>query len=485
MEDAPARALESAIAETDSPLLIVADSGTLLAANDAYRHTFGPPPTSLDGLRALSAGLHSARDTAAVAIDLAALLREARPASGIATLRGAQGTSVLTGYSVTPIGQKAPYESAILALQPLESPTLTPEPAFTAVSESAPCLVWVAAPDGSVMFRNRGWAGASDTSSAALNALHPDDVDRCRALWESAVREGVVYEATARHRVGSEYHEFLTRAAPLAAESGEVIAWLGTTTEVGAPGTEAVAEPSQDSAATLAIASHELRAPLAVLRGMAQITRRRADSQQLTSDELREALAMIETQSDHALILVEQLLDHARLGIGKLELSRASCDVTDLVRGIVDRVGAAHEGYTIELRDAGPVHASIDAHRIEQVVMNLLDNAIKFSSPEGRIDVRVVRVVSGATDVAEIAVRDRGRGIPTTERSLIFERFHQVTRDDATKGLGLGLAISREIVELHGGTMSVGTPRGGGARFVVRLPIRQPAEAQDPQGISR
>ncbi|MCC6237401.1 MAG: hypothetical protein IT299_07490 [Dehalococcoidia bacterium] len=493
MDDAPTRVLESAIADAAAPLLVVAEGGPVLAANEAFRATFGAPPDDLDGLRLLSA--EPVSDDAS-SVDLPALLREAKPASGIALLRTINGEPVRTGYSVTPLGEGAPYHGAILALQPLEAPSLTPEPAFTALAESAPCIAWVASVDGAVLFRNREWdaGGPVGPTSAPLTALHPDDIERCRGLWESALREGVMYEAVARHRVDDTYREFLTRAAPLTNEIGEVVAWFGTTTDLEpvnaverSSGERGDGEGGGDreSKTVLAVASHELRAPLAVLRGMAQITRRRSEQQQLSDRELREALAMIEGQADRTLLLVEQLLDHARLGVGKLELQRGKCDVTNLVRGVVDRVNAAHEGRVIEVRAAGPVTASVDAPRIEQVLMNLLDNAIKFSPADSRIDVRVVRVVSGEDEVAEIAVRDRGRGIPVSERSLIFERFHQVTSDDASKGMGLGLAICKEIVELHGGTLSVGTPRGGGARFVVRLPVTQPAELQRPHGASR
>jgi signal transduction histidine kinase len=314
-----------------------------------------------------------------------------------------------------------------------------------------------------------------------LTVLHPDDHDRCRALWESAVREGVMYEATARHRsTAGGYGRFVTRAVPLATEAGEVVGWFGTTTAVesedDAAGSEAGRTEGASSEGLLAVASHEIRTPLAVLRGTVQLARRRAAGRQLSEEEVRETLESVEQQVDRTLLLVEQLLDHARLGVGRLELNRAACDVTALVRAVVERVTAGNDSHEIDVREAGPVTAEIDAPRIEQVLLNLLDNAIKFSPAGSRIDVRVVRVVSGATEMAEIAVRDRGRGVPTGERSLIFERFHQVTSDDAARGLGMGLAISKEIVELHGGTLAVGTPRGGGARFVVRLPVVRPAE---------
>jgi signal transduction histidine kinase len=488
--DASSVALEEAIAGADAPLLVVTANGSVVAANEAYRARFGGPPPDLDGLRAMPAANGSGEG----GVDLASLLRSGQPASGIATLQDAAGEIVRTGFSVTPIGDDAPYNGAILALQPLGKQPLMPEAAFSVLTDDAPFVIWVAAADGSLMFTNRGWAEAfggaprHEVSAPDLTELHPEDYQRCLALWDTSLREGVTYEAAARHRTDSgEYRRFLTRAVPLQSEAGEVVAWFGTTTDLEG-GREGEAEDGEASETPLlstgtssdellAVASHEIRAPLAVLRGTVQVARRRASSRELTPEEVAETLESVEQQIDRALLLVEQLLDHARLGAGRLELNRHICDVTGLVRGIVQRVAAAHDSHPIEFREGGDVLAEIDAPRIEQVLLNLLDNAIKFSPEESRIDVRVVRVVSGPAEVVEIAVRDRGRGVPAAQRALIFERFHQVASADVRRGMGMGLAISREIVELHGGTMSVGTPRGGGARFVVRLPVTEAAAA--------
>ena len=121
------------------------------------------------------------------------------------------------------------------------------------------------------------------------------------------------------------------------------------------------------------------------------------------------------------------------------------------------------------MRAAQPVTAVVDANRLEQVVVNLLSNAVKYGRPGTPIEVEV----GWASDrsAALIAVRDHGPGVPESARARIFDRFYQIHRDDEHHGgLGLGLYISRQIVELHGGNIRVESPAGGGARFVVTLP---------------
>ncbi len=109
----------------------------------------------------------------------------------------------------------------------------------------------------------------------------------------------------------------------------------------------------------------------------------------------------------------------------------------------------------------------MDGLRLEQVLRNLLDNAIRYSPASESI---AVEVVSPSPDEIQISVTDRGIGIPSEQREEIFERFHQAHAASHRSGMGLGLSISRQIVELHGGTLAVEFPSGGGTRFVVRLP---------------
>jgi PAS domain S-box-containing protein/excisionase family DNA binding protein len=219
----------------------------------------------------------------------------------------------------------------------------------------------------------------------------------------------------------------------------------------------------------LSIASHELRTPLAVLKGHAQVALRRLQrAGQLEPVRAVDALRAIESQSDKLNRLVGRLLDIPRIETGKLELERRPTDIVALVEQVVSSARARETGHAIVLAASPSLEAEVDPLRLEQVLTNLLDNAIKYSPEGGTIEVVVSR---SADEAPEIAVRDHGLGIPPEKRAQIFERFFQAHGNGHKRGLGLGLYISRQIVELHGGEITAESPADGGSRFVVRLPV--------------
>jgi signal transduction histidine kinase len=134
---------------------------------------------------------------------------------------------------------------------------------------------------------------------------------------------------------------------------------------------------------------------------------------------------------------------------------------------IVARVQATTTNHSIALRAPDEAIGEMDPLRIEQVVTNLLDNAIKYSPEGGRVEVELSHSLNGTL---HLAVRDWGMGIPEEHRAHIFDRFHQVPGKHRASGMGLGLYISRQIVQLHGGEIEAEFPPDGGTRFVVTLP---------------
>ncbi|MFN8638757.1 MAG: PAS domain-containing sensor histidine kinase [Dehalococcoidia bacterium] len=483
IDEAPVQEFAAAIAEIDSPLLLVRSNGHVIASNGAFELAYGTPPEVVDTLEACVLDA----DAADQPVTLGAIVREAGARSGIAMVRALSGLTLRTGYSVTPIG--ALPDCSIVALEPLGRGIVRTDAGFVEVATAAPTVVWVAASDGSIVLTNQRWttdlaSAQSPAGSVPGPALHPEDYERCRDAWETAQRLGGMYEARARHRTaGGEYREFLTRAVALRDEEDELLGWFGTTTALdsspleddGAPPERVMAAPAEPESTAeylLSIASHELRGPLAVMQGTVQLAQRRASTRSMTADEVSETLEQVAQQCDRALHLVEELLEHSRLETGRAPLRRTACDLTVLVRNVATASVAADGSHEIDVTAPASCIAEVDGPRIEQVIFNLMDNARKFSPAGSRIDVAVTLVDDDRS--VEIAVRDRGRGVPRAERALIFERFHQVSSDDADRGLGIGLAVSKEIVEAHGGTLTAAAPRGRGARFVVRLPVHAP-----------
>lgn len=219
----------------------------------------------------------------------------------------------------------------------------------------------------------------------------------------------------------------------------------------------------------LSIAAHELKTPLTSLSGQAQLALRRLrNSSEVDPVRMTRTVEIIAGQSNRLALLLNQLLDVSRLEAGKLALDPAPTDLTALVTGIVASIQPTTDQHPIRLTAPAELPVHVDALRIEQVVTNLLDNAIKYSPAGGEVKVTLAQP---DPDTVELAVRDHGLGIPPDKASQIFERFYRAHNDDHTSGLGLGLFISHQIVELHGGQITTEQPTGGGVRFRVRLPV--------------
>ncbi len=216
----------------------------------------------------------------------------------------------------------------------------------------------------------------------------------------------------------------------------------------------------------VAIASHELRTPLTVLLGYLEMLQRRLPPDDEASQRYASrALAQTRRLTD----LISNLLDASRLQHGKMQLALAPVELRALVSQVVDVARSLTVGQLITFEET-PASATVmaDAGRLEQVVMNLLTNAIKHASDSDRIDVRLATAGSEAV----LEVQDHGPGIPARYLPNLFSRFFQVEEDGPRgTGLGLGLFISSEIVRAHGGTLGVRSVEGAGATFSVRLPL--------------
>jgi PAS domain S-box-containing protein len=219
----------------------------------------------------------------------------------------------------------------------------------------------------------------------------------------------------------------------------------------------------------LATASHELRTPLTAVVGWSRMLR----TGKLDAENSARALEAIERNATLQTKLIDDLLDVSRIITGKLILDRRAIEMAHVLSDAVNTVRPAADAKHITIvtsfdAETGPVLG--DANRLQQVVWNLLSNAVKFTPKNGRIEVGLQRVNSQA----EISVRDSGEGISSEFLPYVFDRFRQ--GDGKTtrlhSGLGLGLAIVRHLVELHGGTVNAHSDgRGRGATFKVRLPV--------------
>jgi len=375
------------------------------------------------------------------------------------------------------------------------------EERFRNLTESMPLCVWATDTAGGVQYCNRAWieySGMSAEQSAGLGvmqAIHPEQRDRVELAWKDSLWAGRAFEMEflLRSREAS-YRWHLCRAVPERDEKGAVIGWIATATDIDAQKKAGedrarvlqaeqrarelaeIANRSKDQ--FLAILSHELRNPLNAILGWARMLR----SGRLDSDRIVRGLSAIERNAEAQAKLVEDLLDISRIVAGKLRLQPHREDFGRVVRAAVDTVRPEADAKGVQLEvalGAGGDDVLADTDRLQQVVWNLLSNAIKFTPTGGRVSVEVVH--REEENKVELRITDTGAGISENLLPHIFERFRQAdsTSTRAHSGLGLGLAIARHLVDLHGGSIRAESPgEGKGASFIVALDLHDGVEEQ-------
>jgi len=370
---------------------------------------------------------------------------------------------------------------------------------FRTLADTMAQMFWITQPDGYHEYFNQRWYDYTGTTleqtqgEGWLNILHPDDVQDTINCWLDCLRTGKKYEIEYRMRraADGEYRWHLGLAFPLRNPDGQIIKWFGSCTDIHeqkmmveeraqALERERAARIELERANRmkddfLAIVSHELRSPLNPILGWAKLLK----SRRLDAAKTTQALETIERNAKLQARLIEDLLDVSRILRGKLSLNISTVDLASTIESALETVRLAAESKSIHLDTEfaiGEVKVAGDSNRLQQIIWNLLTNAVKFTPEGGRVAIRLEKVGS----YAQIEVTDTGKGISAEFLPYVFDRFRQA--DDVTTrkfgGLGLGLAIVRHLVELHGGSVQVTSPGENlGATFTVQLPLMVTASA--------
>ncbi len=353
------------------------------------------------------------------------------------------------------------------------------------ITEVIPQHIWTATSFGKIDYINRRCQEYTGVSLAEIqqrgwaSVVHPDDLFNVRKGWIEAIRLGRKCNLEVRLRkADGSYCWFLSRARPLRNEEGRIIKWYGTNTSIVRikeleeelrQQTEDLIRANQLKDEFLAIVSHELRTPLNPILGWSQLLA----SGRLSAEKTAVGIKTIERNAKLQTQLIDDLLDVSRILRGKLNLKQMPLSLESVIRSALQTVQLTAEAKSIQIEtvfEPNIGRVSGDVGRLQQIVWNLMTNAIKFSPEGGRIIVKLNRL----GDRAQIQVQDSGKGIEPEFLPYVFERFRQAESSNTREygGLGLGLAIVRHLSELHNGTVAVASPGlGQGTTFSVNLPL--------------
>ena len=357
---------------------------------------------------------------------------------------------------------------------------------FRFLAESMPIIIFTATPDGEIDYCNRqlteftGLPCEEVCKAGRAPFTHPDETAEDDRLWRRSIETGEPFQFESRfRRADGVYRWHLTRAAAMR-DAGGIVIWVGSSTDIHDRKSveETLVRQYHESEALsrakdefLATSSHELRTPLTSILGWSELL----VAGGLDEETTREALDSIRQSARAQSRLIDDMLDVSRLLTGKLELKSEPVDVAAALLLAIRAITPAAEKKNLAVEQSfarGASRVDGDPTRLQQIFWNILSNAVKFTPAGGRIRVRLMSVESRV----DVEVTDSGQGISGAFLPRVFDSLSQEGGSSTRThgGLGLGLSIVRQLVQMHGGTVQAESAgEGEGATFTVSLPARR------------
>jgi PAS domain S-box-containing protein len=347
------------------------------------------------------------------------------------------------------------------------------EARFNFLLNAIPQQVWTARPDGALDYVNEvvssdfGKTREEIVGHGWQAFIHPDDLQRCLDKWLGSLKTGKEYLIEFRLLFAEgDYHWHLARAVPLI-EDGQITLWLGTNTNI-----ELQKRNELKKDEFLSIASHELKTPLTSIKAFNQLLLRSPDPEKMRQFAGKSAAHVIRLEK-----LISDLLDVTRLNAGKMAYDFLEFDFHEMLLESIESVQTTAPNHQILLKCDERLPIVGDRFRLEQVVINFLTNAVKYS-PQGEKVIVNCHVENGHIIVS---VQDFGIGIARENLDRLFDRYYRVDNTAMRfDGLGLGLYISSEIIQRHQGSFWIESEPGKGSTFYFRLPLSQHTEKSAP-----
>lgn len=354
----------------------------------------------------------------------------------------------------------------VLAKQEIEER----EKKFRLLADSMPDFVWISDAEGNMTYFNQSlynYTGLRPDEiklNGWLQIVHPEEIEENLNLWNQSVSTGAGFLFEHRfRRFDGTYRWQLSRAIPQKDAAGNIQMWVGTSTDI-----QNMKEQDQQKDLFISMASHELKTPVTSIKGYVQILR---SMYAASEDEfLKTSLATVDKQIITLTNLISELLDVSKIKSGNLVLKRQNFSINQLIEETLKEIRQINPRYTISFIAGPEAFVNADRERIAQVLINLLNNAIKYS-PDNR-EIKVKSIVENTN--ALVTVQDSGIGIDKHDQERIFERFYRVEgKNESTfPGFGIGLFIASEIIKRHNGKIGVSSEPGKGSVFYFSIPVK-------------
>jgi two-component system CheB/CheR fusion protein len=348
----------------------------------------------------------------------------------------------------------------------------TSEDYFRQVADQTPFMIWKVDAEGLCNYVNKKWidyTGLSFEESIGIDwnmALHPDDREKEYQKFLACFQKRIPYHSKFRVRnVLGHYCWFLAQGNPLIAD--EFSGYIGSLTDITEQELAQQATNSllQKKDEFLSIASHELKTPISSMKAYLQIAGRLSNSKEFV--QLNPIIQKANNQVNKLTSLVHDLLDVTKIQAGKMEFSPNVFSITDAIHDCIDQMQNNSNNHKVIVESSSSIKVNADKYRVEQVILNLLENAIKYS-PDAK---DVLLNCDEENGWLKLSVTDFGIGIPEDQKQFVFDRFFRAhTSAHNFSGLGLGLYISSEIIKRHGGEIGVESKEGKGSVFWFTLP---------------
>jgi two-component system CheB/CheR fusion protein len=349
---------------------------------------------------------------------------------------------------------------------------LTSREYFKFLADNIPVIIWTADTEGKLDYVNRRWVEYTgfdvEESKTKQNVLvHPDDLEKSSSVWRDAIKNKQKHEQEFRFKRNSDgaYRWHHAQAIPFMDEQGNITAWIGTTIDIDDQKKELEKKDE-----FIGVASHELKTPLTSLKGYIQLM----EFQENLSDTAKIYVSKATSSVNKLQHLIDELLDASKIKAGKLKFNKEELNLTDLISLCIENSTYIYPLHQIKKELQDDVIVCGNAERLEQVLMNLINNAVKYSPNRKEIIIRAEK----NKDSAIVSVIDFGIGMAKADQELIFERFYRANGHESTMpGLGMGLYISSEIIKEHNGQIHVRSKLNEGSVFSFSLPLATKVES--------